>query len=147
MYPRFLTMPTPSGGKIPVCASWRALWLWGEQTSVHALWRLLSDKRAASPCVRYCATVNSGYDGSLVGGLFALPRFLAMLAEDRDGPLESSIIGLVGASLLLGTFGSFLIGPLIADRSVQVARLTSNITLCAKSISTIISDTAVVFLF
>lgn len=39
-----------------------------------------------------------------------------MLAEDRDGPLESSIIGLVGASLLLGTFGSFLIGPLIADR-------------------------------
>jgi hypothetical protein len=70
-----------------------------------------------------------------------------MLAEDRDGPLESSIIGLVGASLLLGTFGSFLIGPLIADRSVQVAGLTSNVKPCAKGISTIISDTAVVFLF
>ena len=72
--------------------------------------------------IGYCATVNGGYDGSLVGGLFALPRFLAMLAEDRDGPLGSSILGLVGASLLLGTLGSFLLGPFLADRWVPCTR-------------------------
>lgn len=39
-----------------------------------------------------------------------------MLAEDQDGQLSTSITGLVGASLLLGTLGSFLLGPFIADR-------------------------------
>jgi len=66
----------------------------------------------------YCSTVNLGYDGSLIGGLFALPDFLAMLSV--DGPLDANRIGLVGSSLLLGTLVAYPFSPLIADRSVAM---------------------------
>jgi len=64
--------------------------------------------------IGYCSTMNSGYDGSLIGGLFALPDFLAMLAT--DGGLNASRIGLVGSSLYLGMIFAYPFAPLISDR-------------------------------
>lgn len=58
--------------------------------------------------------MNLGYDGSLIGGLFALPDFLAMLAA--DGPLDANRIGLVGSSLLLGMLVAYPIAPHVSDR-------------------------------
>jgi hypothetical protein len=76
---------------------------------------VLSDlEMADGTLLGYCSTINSGYDGSLIGGLFALPDFLAMLAT--DGPLNSNWIGLVGSSLYLGMLSAYPFAPYISDR-------------------------------